>query len=331
MDKLGADAPLNKRVRPAAGKTSVAGNRSAGEDNQCPMSVDRSLTDSAGSTNLRLVFLLNLGFTLLELFGGIWTNSLAIISGAVHDLGDSFSLGLAWYLDKYAEKGSDYRYSYGYRRFSLLGALATTLVITAGSLFVLAEAVPRLMKPEHPKAEGMALFAVAGIIVNGLAVLRVKGGKTLNVQLVTWHLLGDLLGWTAGLVVSIVLMFNELLILDPILSILITSYVLYNVLLTLKKTMQLFLQAVPDSVDIPEIEKQLMAIEKVKSVHHTHVWSLDGERNILTTHLVVEADATREDVLKIRNRIRLLFEDTDFEHTTVEIGYEDEYCRMKER
>ncbi len=96
----------------------------------------------------------------------------------------------------------------------------------------------------------------------------------------TWHLLGDLLGWTAVLVVSIVLMFNELLILDPILSILITSYVLYNVLLTLKKTMQLFLQAVPDTVDIPEIEKQLMAIEKVKSVHHTHVWSLDGERNM---------------------------------------------------
>ncbi len=141
------------------------------------MKASLSSPDNVGSANLRLVFLLNLGFTLLELVGGVWTNSLAIISGAVHDLGDSFSLGLAWYLDKYAEKGRDYRYSYGYRRFSLLGALATTLVITAGSLFVLAEAVPRLMKPEHSNAEGMALFAVAGIIVNGLAVLRVKGGK----------------------------------------------------------------------------------------------------------------------------------------------------------
>jgi hypothetical protein len=111
MDELGADAPLNKRARPAVGKTSVAGNRSAAEDNHRPMSVDRSLPDNAGSTNLRLVFLLNLGFTLLELVGGVWPNSLAIISGAVHDLGDSFSLGLAWYLDKYAEKGRDRRYS----------------------------------------------------------------------------------------------------------------------------------------------------------------------------------------------------------------------------
>jgi cobalt-zinc-cadmium efflux system protein len=294
------------------------------------MSADRSLPDKAGSTDLRMVFLLNLAFTLLELVGGVWTNSLAIISGAVHDLGDSFSLGLAWNLDKYSEKGRDYRYSYGYRRFSLLGAMVSTIVITTGSLFVLAEAVPRLMRPEQPKAEGMALLAVAGIIVNGLAVLRVKGGKTLNVQVVTWHLLGDLLGWSAVLVVSIVLMFSGLLILDPILSILITTYVLYNILINFKKTMQLFLQAVPDSVDISEIEKQLLAIDKVKSVHHTHVWSLDGEHNILTTHLVVEEDATKEDVLEIRKEVRMLLEDADFEHTTVEIGYENEYCRMRE-
>ena len=284
----------------------------------------------AASTGLRMVFLLNLGFTLIELVGGLWTNSMAIISGAVHDLGDSFSLGLAWYLDRYAEKDSDRRYSYGYRRFSLVGALASIIVITTGSLFVLAEAVPRLMKPELPKAGGMVLLAVIGIIVNGLAVLRVKGGRTLNEQVVTWHLLGDVLAWAAVLVVSIVLMFKELPVLDPLLSLLITSYVLYNVLSNLRKTLQLFLQAVPGAVDIPEIEKKLLAIEKVKSVHHTHVWSLDGEHNVLTTHLVVEASATKEDVMQIRKRIGLLFEDAHFEHTTVEIGYEDEYCRMRE-
>lgn len=285
---------------------------------------------SAGSAGLRLVFLLNLGFTLLELVGGLWTNSLAIISGAVHDVGDSLSLGLAWYLDKYAEKGRDMRYSYGYRRFALLGALANILVIATGSIFILAEAVPRLLKPEYPRVEGMVLLAVVGITVNGLAVLRIKGGRTLNVQVVTWHLLGDLLGWSAVLTVSIVLAFKELPILDPILSILITVYVLSNVLRNLKKTMQLFLQAVPGTVDIREIEKKLLSIDKVTSVHHTHVWSLDGERNVFTTHLVVEASATKEDVLRIRNRVRLLFENTDFEHTTVEIGYENEYCPMKE-
>ena len=241
----------------------------------------------AASTGLRMVFLLNLGFTLLEIGGGLWTNSMAIISGAVHDLGDSFSLGLAWYLDRYAGKDSDRRYSYGYRRFSLLGALASIIVITTGSLFVLAKAVPRLIKPELPKAEGMVLLSVIGIMVNGLAVLRVKGGRTLNEQVVTWHLLGDVLTWAAVLVVSIVLMFKELPVLDPLLSLLITSYVLYNVWRNLRQTLRLFLQAVPGAVDLPEIEKTLLSIDKVISVHHTHVWSLDGEHNVLTTHLVV--------------------------------------------
>ncbi|ABQ27619.1 cation diffusion facilitator family transporter [Geotalea uraniireducens] len=293
--------------------------------------MDRSSHYCAATAGLRLAFLLNLCFTLLELFGGLWTNSIAIISNAVHDLGDCLSLGLAWYLAGYAEKESDRRYSYGYRRFSLLGALATALVLMVGSLLVLSEAVPRLLRPEHPNAGGMALLAVVGIAVNGLALLRVRGGRTLNARIVTWHLLGDLLGWAAVLSVSSVLLFKDLPLLDPILSILITSYVLFNVSRNLKKTVQLFLQAVPGGIDTGEIEKKLLAIDKVKSVHHTHVWSLDGEHNVLTTHLVVEADATRKDVLKIRNRVRLLLENADFEHTTVEIGYENEYCRMKER
>jgi cobalt-zinc-cadmium efflux system protein len=294
------------------------------------MSMARSPRINAAPASLRLAFLLNLGFTLLEILGGVLTNSLAIISGAVHDLGDTLSLGLAWHLDKYAEKESDRWYSYGYRRFSLLGALVTAFGMTVGSVVVLSEVVPRLLQPGHPKAGGMAFLAVVGIVVNGLAAVRVKGGRTLNARLVTWHLLGDVLGWVAVLSVSIVLLFKDAPILDPILAILITSYVLFNVLKNLKKIVQLFLQSVPGTVDIGEIEKRLLAIDKVKSVHHTHVWSLDGEHNVLTTHLVVEASATKEELLRIRNQVRLLLENTDFEHTTVEIGYENEYCRMKE-
>ena len=294
------------------------------------MNNDPPLGKGVASSNLRLAFLLNLGFTLLEVVGGMLTNSLAIISGAVHDLGDSLSLGVAWYLDKYAEKGSDRWYSYGYRRFSLLGALVTAFGMTVGSFFVLWEAVPRLLQPEQPKAEGMAVLAIVGIIVNGLAVMRVKGGQTLNARLVMWHLLGDVLGWAAILSVSIFLLFKNVPALDPILAILITLYVLFNVLKNLKKVVQLFLQSVPGTVDVVEIEKRLMAIDKVKSVHHTHVWSLDGEHNVLTTHLVVDAAATREDLLQIRTQVRLLLENSNFEHTTVEIGYENEHCRMKE-
>lgn len=289
---------------------------------------DIRVPETAG---IKQAFFLNLGFTLFELIGGIMTNSLAIISDAVHDLGDSLSLGLAWYLANYSKKERDRKYSYGYRRFSLLGALANAVVLLIGSLFILSEAIPRLFRPEHPQAGGMVLLAVVGISINGWAALRVRGGKTLNSRVVAWHLIEDVLGWAAILAVSIVLLFKDLPILDPILSILITSYILYNVLKNLKKTMELFLQAVPSEIDVDGIERRLLAIGQVKGIHHTHVWTLDGEHNIFTTHLVVDDGATKEDLLRIRAQVETCLEDLKFEHTTIEIGYEGEYCRMKER
>jgi cobalt-zinc-cadmium efflux system protein len=278
--------------------------------------------------DIRVAFFLNLGFTLLEIVGGLLTNSLAILSDSLHDLGDSFSLGLSWFLDSYSKKGQDRRYSYGYRRFSLLGALVNTLVLIGGSVFILAEAIPRLMQPEPANAGGMVLFALVGIAVNGLAALRVKRNSSLNAQVVAWHLLEDVLGWAAVLVVSVVLLFTQFYLLDPLLSVLITLYVLWNVIRNLKRTLALFLQAVPENFDVEEIEARLIAFASVKSVHHTHVWSLDGEHHVLTTHVVVDPRTSREEVLQLKREINHLTEHMDFTHTTLEIEYEDEDCRM---
>lgn len=280
--------------------------------------------------NIRFAFFLNLAFTIIEIIGGIWTNSLAILSDSLHDLGDSFSLGLAWYLDKYSRKEKDKKYSYGYRRFSLLGALVTTVVLIIGSLFILSEAIPRLISPEHSNAHGMAFLAVAGIIVNGFAVLRVSRSKTFNARVIAWHLMEDVLGWIAVLVVSIVLLFKDIYILDPILSVLITLYVLINVFRNLKKTLALFLQAVPENVNIAEIENKILGIDRVQSIHHLHVWSLDGEHHVLTIHVVVKAESTMEDVRQIKEKINAITDGMDFEHTAIEVECEDHQCRMKE-
>ncbi|HEX6386712.1 MAG TPA: cation diffusion facilitator family transporter [Anaerolineae bacterium] len=281
--------------------------------------------------DIKIAFFLNLGFTILEIVGGLWTNSAAILSDALHDLGDSLSLGLAWFLGNYAERSQDERYSYGYRRYSLLGALANTLILIGGSIFVLSEAIPRLLQPERPYAPGMAVIAVAGIVVNGLAALRVQRSPSLNVQTVAWHLLEDVLGWVAVLLVSIILLFANVPVLDPILSVLITVYVLYNVIRNLKKTSALFLQAVPEEVNLTEIERRLQEISAVCSTHHTHAWSLDGEHHVLTTHVVVNEDVTRDDVLRIKSEVKALVDSLEnFEHVTVEIEYSDEACRMNQ-
>lgn len=257
------------------------------------------------------------------------TNSVAIVADALHDLGDSFSLGLAWFLNRYAEKERDRYYSYGYRRYSLLGALVNTIVLIIGGIVVLYETVPRLLNPEPANGLGMAAFAVVGVIVNGLAAWRVKGGASMNARVVSWHLLEDVLGWVAVLIVSLVLLFTDWYILDPILSLLITGYVLYNVIRRLRETTSIFLQSVPEEIDIDQMEARLRAIDLVKSTHHTHIWSLDGEHHVLTTHIVVADETPKEEIFRLKREILALTQSYDFEHITIEIEYESEDCRLR--
>lgn len=278
--------------------------------------------------NILFAFVLNLSFTLLEIVGGLWTNSLAILSDALHDLGDSISLGLSWYLERYSQKGRDHKFSYGYRRFSLLAALLNTIVLIVGSIIILAEAIPRIMDPQTTNARGMIIFALFGIGVNGLAVLRLRGEKSMNAQVVAWHLLEDVLGWVAVLIVSVVLLFTDYYFLDPVLAIIVTTYVVLNMLRNLRKTAALFLQAVPENVNLDLIDKKLNGIDLVLSTHHTHVWSLDGAHHVLTTHVVLDKCATREDMLRVKNNIKRLSEDWHFEHTTIEFEFEDNDCSM---
>jgi len=279
---------------------------------------------------VRVAFFLNLGFTILEVVGGLWTNSLAILSDALHDLGDSVAIGVSWYLERLSAKGKNRRFSYGYRRLSLLASLITATVLLSGALFVLTEAIPRLIRPQHSNAQGMLLFSIVGIVVNGVAAFRLRGGKTMNARMIAWHLIEDVLGWVAVLVVSLMLLLRDIHILDPILSILITVYVLYNVVRNLRETVALFLQAAPGSLDIDAIEQRLRAIPEVRSMHHTHIWSLDGQHHVLTTHVVVAEETPRDRILRVKKAFRDIAEGIGLEHTTLEVEYEDEDCLMKD-
>ncbi|MCA9956020.1 MAG: cation transporter [Anaerolineales bacterium] len=278
--------------------------------------------------NLRLAFFLNLGFTLLEFVGGLWTNSIAITSDALHDLGDSVSLGMAWYFNNYAEKEADAVFSYGYRRYAMLGAFINTLVLIGGSLWVIANAVPRLMNPEPTNAPGMIGFAIVGIVVNGFAALRLYRNQSLNAQVAGWHMLEDVLGRVAVLIVSIILLFTEWTILDPILSILITLYILVNVLGKLHRTARLFLQGTPEDVNLPTVKNQILALDRVQSIHHTHIWSLDGEHHVLTSHVIVQPETTREEASQLRQELAQALQADRFEHITIEIEFGEADCHL---
>jgi cobalt-zinc-cadmium efflux system protein len=280
------------------------------------------------TAGLRTAFFLNLAFTVIEIVGGFLTNSLAILSDAMHDLGDAVSLGLGWYLEHFSQKESDRRYTYGYRRFSLLGALINTIILIVGALYISLEAIPRLFAPERPNAQGMAILAVGGILVNGIAAFRLRRDGSFNARTIGWHFIEDVLGWIAVLVVSIILLFADLYFLDPLLSILISIYVLYNVIKNLRQTLSLFLQAVPARYQIENIEKRLLQIENVESIHHTHIWSLDGVNHVLTTHVVVSKDTPKESVICVKQKIRDLVKELDISHITIDIEYGETDCMM---
>ena len=284
---------------------------------------------SAGGKNLKLAFFLNLGFTIFEIIGGFYVNSVAIISDAVHDLGDSLSLGTAWYLQKKSQQGRDSRFSFGYKRFSLLGALINSLVLIAGSTFVIYQAVLRLIKPEVSDAQGMVIFAIIGVLVNGFAAYKLSGGTSMNEKVISWHLMEDVLGWGAVLVVAIILLFWENPYLDPALSLFISGYILWNVIKRLKETLFIFLQGVPGDIKLDEVEDRILKIENVASVHHVHVWSLEGEHHVFTAHVKLENISGFQELLEVKKQIKSILKDYPFNHYTIETELDRETCGLK--
>lgn len=287
-----------------------------------------SARDEQGSQrNMAWAFFLNLGFSLIELVGGLVFNSTAILADAVHDLGDSLAIGLAWWLQKFSARTADHRFTYGYRRFSLLGALINTVILTGASIWVLAQAVSRLQDPVMPNATGMLWLAFLGVAVNGYAAWRLRKGQSLNERALNWHLLEDVLGWVAILLLAILLHFFPWPILDPLLSIIFTALILFNVLRLLFATAKVFFQAVPD-VELREtILAQLKNLAEVEDVHHLHFWSLDGERHVLTAHLLLRECLPIAAQVALKEKIAAQLAEYHLEHTTFEFEFPGESCR----
>lgn len=279
-----------------------------------------------GDEPIATAFFLNLGFTIIEIVGGFMTNSVAIQSDALHDMGDSISLGLAWYFQKLSKKGRTKDFTFGYKRFNTLGAIITGVILAAGSVYILMESIPRLFSPEPTDVRGMIWLAVLGVVINGLAVLRLRsGGHSMNERMISWHLIEDVLGWVVVLIGSVSMYYFDVPWLDPAMSIGITVYILYNVILNLWKTFKIILEATPDHINSDQLKKAVEAISGVDDIHHIHIWTLDGEYHLLSAHIVTSKYHTLDDISPIRKAIqKLLHDNFHIEHITLEFEIEDE-------
>ena len=276
--------------------------------------------------NIKIAFYLNLAFTFIEIVGGLYTNSLAVLSDALHDLGDSLSLGLSWYFQKVSRKGRTTAFSYGFRRFSLLGALINSVVLILGSTVILTKAIPELFEPSETNVQGMFYLAILGIVVNGAAVLRLRRGESLNEKVVSLHLLEDVLGWVAVLAGSIVMMYTDAPFIDPLLSILISLFVLYNAYKSLKKSALVMLQGIPEKVSVESIRDRLSGMPEITDIHDCHIWSMDGQYNVLTIHLQLDQDYRLTDQADLKNKVRSVLKDQYINHITIEFEGQDEDC-----
>ncbi|MEO8589569.1 MAG: cation diffusion facilitator family transporter [Flavobacteriales bacterium] len=277
---------------------------------------------------LRLAFFVNLAFTLVEAVGGWWTGSIAVLTDALHDAGDCLVLGLAWWLQHVAMRGRDANYSYGYGRYSMLGGWLASVVLIVGAVAMLAFAVPRLWQPVLPNADRMLVIAVFGLAMNGFAAWKLHGGASLNERGAYLHLLEDVLGWAAVLIGAVVIHFTGWAVVDPILSIAISSFIAWNAIGTLRKGTGILMQETPRSIDQQEVRTRLLALPGVIDLHDQHTWTLDGSYVVHTVHLVVN-DSDPLHAQSIKAEARHALHHLGIDHATIELEGPNERCELE--
>ncbi len=271
--------------------------------------------------NILIAFLLNALFSVFEFFGGIFTGSVAIVSDAIHDIGDAISIGISYFLERKSKKQPDEVYTYGYARYSVIGSLITTVVLLFGSSAVIYNALIRIFNPVKIDYNSMIAFALIGVVINFIAAYFTKEGDSLNQKAVNLHMLEDVLGWAVVLIGAIIMRLTDIYIIDPIMSIGVSVFIFVNAIKNLKQIENLFLERLPDNISMEEIKNHLLKIDGVEDVHHIHIWSMDGYNNYATMHVVCDGES-----YKIKQKIREELKEHHIGHVTLELEEDCENC-----
>lgn len=274
--------------------------------------------------NILIAFLLNLSFSIFEFFGGIFTGSIAILSDSVHDIGDAMSIGLSYVLEKKSKKKPDNIYTYGYIRYSVIGSIITSTILLTGSIFVIYEAVKRIINPQELNYNGMIIIAILGVTINTLAAIATKEGDSLNQKSVNLHMLEDVLGWIVVLIGAILIKFTNITYIDAILSIGVALFILRHAARNIKQVLDLFLEKTPKDIDIEELKHHLKEIKGIIDIHHIHVRSIDGFNTFITLHAVVKKYDS-----EIKKQIKEELNEHGICHSTIELELENEECKNK--
>ena len=263
-----------------------------------------------------LAFFLNLSFAIVEFIAGGIFGSSTVLADSVHDLGDAIAIGISAFLETISNREEDSRYTLGYKRFSLLGALVTAVILMTGSVMVILENITKLFNPQPVNDEGILWLGIIAVTINVLASLVVRKGKTKNESILSLHFLEDTLGWIAVILMAIILRFTDWYILDPLLSLAISFFILSKAIPRFWSTLKIFLDAVPEGVNIQKIETDLAELEHVASINQLNLWTMDGLEKNAIVHVCLEHVKHME---VCKESIRTLLKDCGFQNVTIEV------------
>ena len=263
-----------------------------------------------------LAFFLNLTYAIVEFIAGGVFGSSAVLADSVHDLGDAIAIGISAFLETISNREEDNQYSLGYKRFSLLGALVTAIILMTGSVLVILENVTKILNPQPVNDEGILWLGIIAVSINVLASLVVGKGKTKNESILSLHFLEDTLGWLAVILMAIVLRFTDWYILDPLLSLVISFFILSKALPRFWSTLKIFLDAVPEGLDIKQVKNGLERLDNVASLNQLNLWTMDGLEKNAIVHLCLE---DWEQMTETKNQVRQLLEERGVQNITIEV------------
>lgn len=271
---------------------------------------------------LTISLILISSFMIVEVVGGLVTNSLALLSDAGHMLSDAISLAVALIAFKIGEKAADNARTFGYRRFEILAAVFNGVTLIVISIFIIIEAAGRFLNPPEVATTGMLVIATIGLVVNVIVAKILMGGDThdnLNMKGALLHVIGDMLGSVAAIIAALSMMFFGWGFMDPLASVIVAILISISGYRITKKGINVLMEGVPENVDLTNIVETINSIEEVEGVHHLHVWSITSGINAMSGHISVNGEMNIHETQKIIHRIETLMEKENINHVTVQV------------
>ncbi len=269
---------------------------------------------------LKIGFLLNTSFTILEFFVGFLSGSLALISDAAHNLTDSLSLLVSFLATKVAKKNANENKTYGYGRATVLAALINSLILLSLAVYIFSEAYQRLRDPQPVEGGLVIIVALIGIAINSsIAYLFFKNRGDLNIKSAFLNMALDALASVGALLAGILILFTGNTFFDPLISVVIGCMLLYSGWSVIRSAVHLLFDGVPEGTDIPAIQKAILATPGVKGMDDLHIWALSTTSAALSCHLVVKESSLRESIVLKDEVKKMLAEKFNIEHATIEL------------